>query len=70
MREQHHNVDLGAAAERFDGGAAGVARSGHHDGGALGALEQHVIHQPRHQLHRQVLEGECRAVEQFQHEQA
>ena len=24
MREQHHNVDLGAAAKRFDGGAAGV----------------------------------------------
>ena len=39
------------------------------DGGALAALLQHVVHQPRQQLHRQVLEGERRAVEQLEHEQ-
>ena len=70
MRKQHHDVDLGAAAERLDRGAAGVARRGDDDGGALGALLQHVIHQPRQQLHRQILEGERRPVEQFEHEQA
>ena len=70
MREQHHHVDLRAAAERLDGGAAGVAGGRDHDGGALAARAQHVIHQPRHQLHRQVLEGERRPVEQLQHEQA
>ena len=70
MREQHHHVDLGAAAERLDRGAAGVARGRHHDGGALAALLQHVVHQPRQQLHGQVLEGERRPVKQLEHEQA
>ena len=70
VREQHHHVDLGAAAERLDRGAAGVARSCDHDGGALAALTQHVVHQPRHQLHGEVLEGERRPVKQFEHEQA
>ena len=32
------------------------------------ALGQHVIHQPRDQLHRDVLERQRRAVEQLQHE--
>ena len=31
---------------------------------------QHMVHQPRHQLHREVLEGERRAVKQLEHEQA
>ena len=31
---------------------------------------QHVVHQPRHQLHGEILEGERRAVKQLQHEQA
>ena len=39
------------------------------DGGALGALAQHVVHQPRHQLHGEILEGERRAVKQLEHEQ-
>ena len=38
VREQHDHVDLRAAAERLDRGAAGVARGRHHDGGALAAL--------------------------------
>ena len=70
VREEHHEVDLGTAAEGFDRGAAGVARCGDDDGGALGALAQHVVHQPRQQLHRQILEGERRPVEQLEHEQA
>ena len=70
MREQHDHVDLRAAAERLDRGAAGVARGRDHDGGALAALTQRMIHQPRQQLHRQILEGERRPVEQLEHEQA
>ena len=69
MREQHHHVHLGAAAERLDRGAAGVARGRHHDGGALAALLQHVVHQPGDQLHGEVLEGERRPMKQLEHEQ-
>ena len=66
---QHDEIDLRAAAEGLDGGAAGVAGGGDHDGGAFAALKQHVVHQPGDQLHRQILEGERRTVEQLEHEQ-
>ena len=68
LREQHDEVDLGATAERLDRGAAGIARGRHHDGPAFAARGQHVIHQPRQELHRQVLERQRRAVEQLEHE--
>ena len=45
-----------------------VARCGSDDGGALAAFGKPVVHQAGKQLHRHVLEGQCRAVEQFQHE--
>ena len=61
-------IDLAAAAERLDRGAAGVAGGRDHDGGALAARRQRVVHQPRQELHRHVLEGERRAVEQLEHE--
>ena len=70
VRIEHDDVDLVAAAERLDRGAAGVARGRDHDGRALAALRQRMIHQPREELHRQVLEGERRAVEQLEHEGA
>ena len=70
MREQHEQIGPLAAAERLDGGAAGVARGRDHDGGALAARRQRVIHQPRQQLHGDVLEGERRAVEQLEQEGA
>ncbi len=66
LREQHDEIDLTAIAERLDGGAAGIARGRHHDGPALAARGQHMIHQPRQKLHRQILEGERRPVEQFE----
>ncbi len=68
VREQHEDVGPAASAERFDRRAAGVARGRHHHRGALAARGEHMIHQPAQQLHRQVLEGERRAVEQLQHE--
>jgi hypothetical protein len=66
--KQHEQVDIVAAGEGVDGGAAGVAGSGNHDGGALRTLGQHVVHQPRDQLHRHVLECQGRAMKQFEHE--
>ena len=66
LREQHDQVDIVEAGKGIDRGAAGVARGCDHDGGALRAFCQHVIHQPRDQLHRHVLERERRAVEQLQ----
>ena len=68
MRKQHDQIDILEALERIDRGAAGIARGSDHDGGALRALGQHVIHQPRDQLHRDVLERQGRAVKQLQHE--
>jgi hypothetical protein len=40
------------------------------DRGALAAPREHVVHQPAEQLHRQVLEGQRRTVEQLEHEVA
>jgi hypothetical protein len=65
MRIECHDIDLGTAAEGFDCRAAGIAGSRNDDGGALAALLKHMVHQPRDQLHRQVLEGERRPVEQL-----
>ena len=68
VREQHDQIDIVETRERIDRRAAGIARRRDHDGGALIALGQHVIHQPRDQLHRDVLERQRRAVKQLQHE--
>ena len=68
VREQHDEVDLRAAAKCLDRRTAGVARGRHHDGRALAALGQHVVHQPPQELHRQILEGERGAVKKLEHE--
>ena len=70
MRKQHDQIDIVETREGIDRGAAGIARGRDHDGGALRALRQHVVHQPRDQLHRHVLERQGRAVKQLQHELA
>ena len=59
---------LRAAAKRLDRGAAGIARGRDHDGGALAARRQHMVHEPAEQLHGQILEGERRTVKQLEHE--
>ena len=51
LREQHEDVGALAPAERFDRGAAGVARGRDHDGGALAARREDVIHEPAEELH-------------------
>ena len=68
VREQHEDVGAVAPAERLDRGAAGVAGGRDHDRGALAARGEHMIHQPAEELHRQVLEGERRTVEELEHE--
>ena len=65
MREQHDDVDVRAPAERLDRRAAGIARGRADDRGALAARGQRVVHEPRQQLHGEVLEGERRPVEQL-----
>ena len=52
-----------ATAERLDRGAAGVARGRDHDGGALPARREHLVHEPAKELHGQILERERRARE-------
>ena len=69
VREQHDGSTRLRAAEGLDGRAAGVARGGADDGHALAAGGQHAVHEAGQQLHRHVLEGERRAVEQLQHPQ-
>ena len=68
VRKQHNQIDIREACEGVDRGAAGIARGRDHDGGALRALFEHMVHQSRDQLHRHVLERQGRAVKQFQQE--
>ena len=65
MGKQHHHVDAIAPAERLDRRAAGVARGRPDNGRTLAAYAKDVVHEPRQQLHRQVLEGEGGPVEQL-----
>ena len=68
VRIEHDEIDALGAAEGLDRGAAGIARGRDHDGGAVAALLERVVHQPRQELHREVFEGERRPVEEFEHE--
>ncbi len=67
-REQHEQIDLARPAEGLHRRPAGVARGRHHDGRALAPHRQTMVHQPREQLHGEVLEGERRTVEQLEDE--
>ena len=68
VREEDEDVDRVAPAEGLDRRPAGVARGRADDRRALAALGQHVVHEPREELHRHVLEGQRRAVEELQHQ--
>ena len=68
MRIEHDQVGLRAVAKCLDCGAAGVAGGRDDDRRALAAARQHMIHQPREQLHREIFECERRPVRQLQHE--
>ena len=68
--KQDHDVDALRGPECLDCGAAGIARRRADDCRARVPLFEHVIHEAREELHRNVLEGERRAVEQFEDRQA
>ncbi|MNM99601.1 hypothetical protein D3C81_1121660 [compost metagenome] len=67
---QHHQIDAFGPGEGAHGGGAGVAAGGGQQGQLLAGRGQGLVRQSRDQLHRQILEGGGRAVEQLQHEQA
>ena len=69
VRIHDEHVDLFEPAEGFDRRRARIARRRAHDGGALAALLERMVHHAREQLHRHVLEGERGAVEEFEHEE-
>ena len=61
-------IDAIAPSECLDRRTSGIARGRDHDGDALAALFQRMIHQPRQELHGEILEGERGPVEQFEQE--
>src|SRR5262249_25640744 len=50
--EKNHHICLRTTTEGFDGRGASIAGCRNNDGGAFTALLQHMVHQPRHKLHR------------------
>ena len=69
MGVEDDHVDVGDVAERLDRRRAGVARGGPEDGGVLTPPRERVLHEAGEQLHRQILEGQRRSVEEFEQEQ-
>gem|GEM_PF-3594295 len=67
MREQNEHVRALASGKGVDGRAARIAGCCTDDCRTLAALGQNIIHQAGQQLHGHVLEGQRRAVEEFQH---
>ena len=63
---QHKDFDIGQAAQRGDGGGAGIAGGRRDDGGAAAARFQGAGEQPPQYLKRDILEGESGAVKQLQ----
>ena len=66
LRKKHEQVRAHATAKRLDRGPAGVSRSRDHDGRALSARRQRLIHEPAKELHRQILERERGPMKQFE----
>ena len=60
------NVDHVEAAEGLDGGGTGIAGGGADDRRPRALPAERAVHQPRHHLHGEVLEGERRPVKQLE----
>jgi hypothetical protein len=69
LRKENHEIRLPTTAKGFDGCCARITGCRNDNGGSFAALMQNMVHQPRHKLHRQILEGERGAVEKLQDEQ-
>ena len=65
---QDEDVDRLEAAKRLDGGGAGVARGRADHSGMSALAHERAVHEPRHHLHGDVLEGERRPVKQLEQE--
>ena len=66
VRMEDHDADPLAPGKRLDRGRAGVARGRADDRDRRPAAAQEELEQPAEQLHRDVLEGERRPVEQLE----
>ena len=69
VRVENEDIDLFEAAEGRDRRGSGIARGRADDRRALAARLQHMVHQPGEQLHRHVLEGERRPMEELEDEE-
>ena len=63
---QHRDPDLRLAGEGVDRRGPGIARGGADDGHLLAAPRQHLVEHRGQQLHREVLEGQGRPMEQLE----
>ena len=70
FRVQDEDVDGVEPTKGFNGGGAGIAGGGADHRGAAAVALQRAVHQPRHHLHGQVLEGERRPMEQLEQPRA
>ena len=66
MGIEDEHIHIGQAAERLDRGRAGIARCRAHDGDAPPLARQGDLEQLADQLHREILEGQRRAMEQLE----
>ena len=69
MGKEDEDVGLRLTAERLDRRRAGVARGRAEDRRPRSPPLQRAVHQPPQPLHGEILEGEGRPVEQFEHEE-
>ncbi len=67
VRVQHEEAQALTAAQTLDRGTARVAAGGGHDVECGVAACQHRLEELAEKLQGHILEGQCRAVEEFQH---
>ena len=66
MRVHHEDGGVAGGLECLDGRSTRVTAGGAHDGGSGVALGQRPVHQTGEKLHRHILEGQRRPMEEFE----